>query len=122
MESKDLNADYVYLIINDLNGTADLSDKDVKEIMELTEKKKSFNFFYIGTDKLKMFQKYKEDINVDEEDMSIGEIIWEGDRLNYYGMWSDSDNKYIDKNPNLLYQSVIECVVECIKSNEGKND
>ena len=48
MEKINLDADYVYLIINDLNGTTDLKENDIKEIMALTEQKKNFNFFYIG--------------------------------------------------------------------------
>lgn len=68
MEKINLDADYVYLIINDLNGTTDLKENDIKEIMALTEQKKNFNFFYIGKEKLKLFQKYKDDIDFQDTD------------------------------------------------------
>lgn len=122
MEKINLDADYVYLIINDLNGTTDLKENDIKEIMALTEQKKNFNFFYIGKEKLKLFQKYKDDIDFQDTDWSLGEIIWEGDRLNYFGVWTEDDNQYLEKNPNSLYQSILESIKQCIESNEGKND
>lgn len=53
---------------------------------------------------------------------SLGEIIWEGDRLNYFGVWTEDDNQYLEKNPNSLYQSILESIKQCIESNEGKND
>ena len=41
-----------------------------------------------------------------------------GDRLDYYGFWTQYTNNYLDKNPNLLYQDILDEIKKCIESNE----
>ena len=116
--NEELDADYVYLVINDLSGKIKLTDEDVKYLMELTDKYKNFNYFYIGKEKLTLFKKYNKDLDFEDGDLSIGRVVMYGDRLNYYGFWTQYTNNYLDKNPNLLYQDILDEIKKCIESNE----
>lgn len=122
LEADNIDADYVYLIINDLSGKTKLSDDDTKSLIELTNKYKNFNYFYIGKEKLALFKKYNEDLDFQNEDLSIGRVVMYGDRIDYYGLWTEYTNNYLDKNPNLLYQDILDAVKKCIESNEGKEE
>lgn len=122
LEADNIDADYVYLIINDLSGKTKLSDDDTKSLIELTNKYKNFNYFYIGKEKLALFKKYNEDLDFQNEDLSIGRVVMYGDRIDYYGLWTEYTNSYLDKNPNLLYQDILDAVKKCIESNEGKEE
>ena len=116
--NEELDADYVYLVINDLSGKIKLTDEDVKYLMELTDKYKNFNYFYIGKEKLTLFKKYNKDLDFEDGDLSIGRVVMYGDRLDYYGFWTQYTNNYLDKNPNLLYQDILDEIKKCIESNE----
>lgn len=93
-------------------------DEDVKDLMELTDKYKNFNYFYIGKEKLTLFKKYNKDLDFEDGDLSIGRVVMYGDRLDYYGFWTQYTNNYLDKNPNLLYQDILDEIKKCIESNE----
>lgn len=110
--------DCVYLIINDLNNNIDFDKDSYLEIKKYADKNLNFNFYYLGTDDLEMIQNNTEDCNLNDTDMSFGYIVYEGNRLIHYGLWSENDNQYLDVNPDLLSENIYSRIVENLKSNE----
>lgn len=111
--------DYIYLIINDLSGTAVLDKEKYIELLEYAEKNTNFNFYYIGTDDLQMIRDNTKDSNIDlADDMSFGYVVYEGNRLNALGLWTRELNQYIEKNPNLLSEMICNRVRFYVESNE----
>lgn len=110
--------DYVYLIINDLNGTTNFEKEEFVKLVEYADQNTNFNFYYIGTDKLEMIDTNIQDSNLDDSDMSFGYIINEGVRLIHLGVWSKNDHQYLKMSPELLSESIYSAVLMNIKSNE----
>lgn len=113
-----IDSDYVYLIINDLNGTLTFDKESYLELVEYADKNTNFNFYYIGTDDLEMIQNNTIDCNLNSEDMSFGYIVYEGYRLMEYGVWSKNDHQYLEMNPELLSDNIYSAVLMNVKSNE----
>lgn len=118
-ESIKSDADYVYLIISDLGGKAELNAEMVTLLKEYADKNTSFNFFYIGTDKLKIFTSgIFEYYGMAEDEMSFGYVVDKGERLTYGGAWSENDHQYLDMNRELLQENILNIIAQIIKSNE----
>lgn len=110
--------DYVYLIINDLNGDTVLEKEKYLELLDYANKNTNFNFYYIGTDDLQMIKENTMDSNISDEDMSFGYIVYEGNRLMHLGLWTKNDHQYLKANPTLLSENICSGVLLNVKSNE----
>lgn len=110
--------DYVYLIINDLNGSIDFDKETYMQLIEYANKNTNFNFYYIGTDDLDMIRENTEDANMADEDMSFGYVVNEGHRIIHLGLWTKNDNQYLEMSPELLSECVYSGVLVNVKSNE----
>lgn len=110
--------DYVYLIINDLEGSTMLEKEKYIELLEYAKENTNFNFYYIGTDDLEMINENTIDANIDDEDMSFGFVVYEGNRLIHLGLWTQNDHKHLENNPNLLSENICSGVLLNVKSNE----
>lgn len=110
--------DYVYLIINDLKGSTTLEKEKYIELLDYANKNTNFNFYYIGTDDLSMIKENTTDSNIDNDDMSFGYIVYEGNRLMHLGLWTKSEHQYIEVNPKLLSESICSGVLSNVQSNE----
>lgn len=120
LESKNwqLENDYIYLIINDLESSTNFTKEDLTELVAYANNNTNFNFYYIGTDKLPMIDEMVEDSNIGESDMSFGYVMNGGDRIVHLGVWSQNDHQYLDVNPELLSENVYAAVLMNVKSNE----
>lgn len=113
------DADYVYVIINDLNGTTEFTKDDLNRLIKYADKYSNFNFYYLGTRKLDEIKESIKDCNLDDDDMSFGYVTYEGDRIQHYGLWSKNDAQYFtDDNQGLLGESICNSIYTMIKSNE----
>lgn len=110
--------DYVYLIINDLNGCINLEEEKYIELMEYANKNTNFNFYYIGIDSLAMIKENTVDSNIDDNDMSFGYVVNSGNRLIHLGLWSKNDHQYLEANPSLLSDNICSGVLTNVQSNE----
>ena len=113
-----LDHDYVYLIINDLNGSVNLSEESFLDLMHLADKYTSFNFQYIGREALPMINKNVESANLTSDDLSFGYIIGSGDRVISHGFWDAAGNNLLADKPNLLGDTIVSAIDLAIKSNE----
>ncbi len=109
---------YVYLIINDLNGTVNFEKENYLELVEYANMNTNFNFYYIGTNALSVINENTQDANINSTDMSFGYVIYEGTRLQHLGVWSQNDHQYLGINPNLLGENIMDAVLTNIQSNE----
>lgn len=113
------NADYVFLIISDLGGTTELDADMVTFLKEYADKNNSFNFYYVGTEKLDIFTSgIFEDYGISSDDMSFGYVVSSGCRLTHGGMWSGNDAQYLEKNKELLQENILDTIARIIESNE----
>jgi hypothetical protein len=111
--------DYVFLFINDLKGNVDFSEEDARKLKEYADTNSNFYFYYIGSDKLDIFKSVYDDCNLDKkDDMSFGYVNYEGARIQHRGMWSSTDQKAAEDNPDVFYQSIIDTIEMLVKSNE----
>ncbi len=107
-----------YVILNDLDGQLDLSQEDVVWLKDKADKDIHFSFFYIGKDKLELFQNGTfENFGKSEKDMSFGYVIYEGDRMTFKGIWNETDHYYYQKNKELLGENIMERIHFIDKSN-----
>lgn len=114
--------DYVYLIINDLNGTVNIEEEKFLELVKYANQNTNFNFYYIGTDHLNMINENIQDADLDDNDMSFGYIMYEGARTGHAGVWTKHDHQYLEVNPDLLSDNVYSAVLMGIRSNEKQYD
>lgn len=114
------NEDNVYLIINDLDGKAELQKSDVSFLKKYADKNLNFNFFYLGTDKLNYFTESGifTDFGVQEDDMSFGYVVTEGTRMTYSGAWSGSDQEHFESNDELLGEVLADTIARVVNTNE----
>lgn len=111
--------DYVYLLMNDLDGNLHLDRSDIEFLKEYADKNTNFNFFYLGLDKLDLFYSgIFPDYGEMEGDMSFGYVVWEGSRLTYSGMWRTEENEYLKSNKDLLGENLLDNIVTIIRTNE----
>lgn len=110
--------DYVFLYINDLSGNNIISNDEIDELIEYAESNANFNFYYIGTLALPIFQEKLTDCNLNDGDMSFGYVMDESIRMQTYGLWTVNDNQYIEKNPYLLGENICHILLQDIKANE----
>lgn len=113
-----LDNDYVFLIVNDLDGSVGLAEEQITEIKEYADQNTNFNFYYIGLNKLELFKKVYDDCNIGKTDMSFGYVIYEGTRLQHYGLWRTTDHEYYEVNPKLLGQDICDTIEQNVRSNE----
>ncbi|MEE1008994.1 MAG: hypothetical protein UH963_07630 [Agathobacter sp.] len=113
-----LNHDYVYLFINDETGKYDISKKAAKKLIEVADDNINFSFFYIGKNKLEMFAELIPDVNLNDDDKSIGYTVYEGSRLVYFGLWTEYDEGFPDEDGLAKLDSILDTLIENIKSNE----
>lgn len=118
--SMNKDADNIYLLINDLDAKAELTQSDVTFLKSYADKNNNFNFFYIGTDKLKLFTESGifTDFGVQEDEMSFGYVITEGTRMTYSGAWSGTDQEHYEKNEELLGEILADTIARITNSND----
>lgn len=114
----DNTADYIYFVVNDLNGSVDFSKEDFLFLKKYADENLNFNFYYIGTESLQMIQENIENCNLNDGDMSFGYIVYEGERMIHYGMWSTNDHQYLEMNETLLGENICCEIQKIIKTNE----
>ncbi len=111
--------DYVYLIINDLNGTISFTEENLKFLKNYADKNLSFNFLYIGNDKMDLFTSgIFDSYAISDESKSFGYMLIGGDRLVTGGTWETTYEQYMEKNKEVLQENILYELVDAIKSNE----
>lgn len=108
--------DYVYLIINDHDSSIKLTEDEIRILCEVADK--NMNFIYIGTNYLKTFEKYLPNKGIDENDMSIGYIVYEGSRLMSLGVWTKDYDHVLETNKGALGESICISISSNIRSNK----
>ncbi len=93
LESIDLNYDYVYLILCDLDGKLDLSKDDIIELSKFMEENTNFNYLYVGTSALKVFEQEIQDVSFNAEDAYFGYVWMKGAPSRVYGYITQEDIK-----------------------------
>lgn len=110
--------DYVFLIINDLNGSYGIDKEKMKELIQYAKVNTNFSFFYIGKNSLKIFEECMEDKYFSDDDMFFGYEMWEGARIVSSGIWKDADMQYLEIDEYNLGTSICDELASVIKSNE----
>lgn len=109
---------YIYLLINDLNGKLNVTEEQIQFLLNYANKNTNFNFYYIGTSAFPYLKSNLTDFSLDDTNKSFGYIIYSGDRLQDYGLWKNNDNEHYKNNPALLGESIIDNIFQNIKSNK----
>ncbi len=111
--------DYIYLIINDLDGKVSLDINTVTFLKEYADQNTNFNFFYIGEKQLELFvENVFPESGKRDGDMSFGYVLMEGVRLCYSGLWTTVENDFYKEDKNILINSILDDIVFVIKTNE----
>ncbi len=107
---------YTVFIINDLDGTITLTDKDLGIIKGKVFDDK-IDFFYFGKNNIKKIINagiFSQDVA--EEEMSLGVIYERGIKTDVLGTWTEEAHKYYkEKNPGLLAENIIDEIVSKIR-------
>ena len=115
----DMNHDYVYFIISDLGSSLHMTEEQVKSVVEKAKSDSNFYFYYLGTDALELFDKHLGgDTLTDSNDKSIGYDIVGGNKICSGGMYTTDDEAYMEKNPYLLAENIIDIIAKHIGWNE----
>lgn len=120
LEEIDMDHDYVYLIINDIDSTIHFSEKNVKALVDFANNHSNFNFYYIGTEALPMFADNMDTSRSLDDDMSIGSQMLQGNRIVLYGIYTKEADQYRDVNEYLISDNVISSIAINIRQNEGE--
>ncbi len=108
-----------FIVINDLDGTCPVAEEDFRFLKKKADTDLAVNLIYLGTDKLEMIQKMGfPDVFSVEGDMSYGYVLYEGERISYNGIWTKEEEQYLEKNKELLGQSIVCFISRIITSNE----
>ena len=79
-EAISCDSEFVYLIINDLGGKAEMSEEEFASVYRYFEEHPNFNFYYLGTDRLEMIDKIIPEYESQVLDTSFGYETCEGER------------------------------------------
>lgn len=112
------DSDYIFLIINDLNGSASFDTETFLFLKEYADKHPNFNFYYIGTSKLSVIKENIEDCNLNENDASFGYVVYDGERIQHYGVWRPDNYADLEKNEYSLGEQICFFIEMMIRSNE----
>lgn len=110
--------DYVYLIINDLSAANNLTYKQLDQILKYADKNTNFNVYYIGKSLINEIKENFSDCNLDDSDLSFGYVLYEGERIQHYGVWKTDYTKYLKENKYILGENICDTIKQLIKSNE----
>lgn len=118
-EVERFDADYVYLVINDLNGNTNLTKEDIIFLKQTADQNVNFNFIYVGTDKLELFfSGIFEDYSTSDDDFSFSYVMFEGSRLTFSGAWTEDDEKCYKTDGELLGAEIVDTIALIIATNE----
>ncbi|MCR4733250.1 MAG: hypothetical protein K5819_08550 [Lachnospiraceae bacterium] len=120
LESKnwEKNNDYVFLFVNDLNGKTLFAKEDAIRIKKYADTHNNFYFYYLGKDKLHIFEEIDDECSFNKEDMSFGYEMYEGDRVQSYGLWDRTTQEATEDCPENFQEIIIDAVERAVKSNE----
>lgn len=110
--------DFVYLVINDLNGGADISYADLDKLIQYADTNTNFNFYYLGEKLISKIKANLEDCNLDSDDLSFGYVMYEGTRLQSSGVWTKYYTQYLKENKYIIGENLCDSMAMQIKSNK----
>lgn len=111
-----LDADCVYLIINDLGDNVRFDESDCIRLKEYADRHQNFNFYYIGAREIKMVAKVLDSTSLNPDDCSLGYVIFDGSRVKSSGLWTGKDT--IKPGSYNLGDGIINSIAMEVGSNE----
>ncbi|MCR4928060.1 MAG: hypothetical protein K5927_08770 [Lachnospiraceae bacterium] len=112
----DFDHDYIFVIVNDTDSAKKIMASDVIALIDIANKNSNFNFIYLGERQLKMISDTIPDCNFDDDDLSFGYVMLEGERIHEYGIYSKKDREYEQMNDMLLAEQVIFSIERDVKA------
>ena len=109
---------HAMLVVNDLKNTANMNEKQWKEIVTLVKKNSNLNCIYLGTKDLSLLAKigyYSDDGDIDKNSLSLGMVHEGNEIINSVGSFST-----VDKMDDLAAELMIEQVY-CLKISYKEN-
>ena len=104
--------DYIFIIINDRNGTANISDQEYENLLYLV-KNENYNLFYVGKDK---FENFKNKGYFDMLDLGLAGFGYVAgpDRNLVQGDWMESDEIEYAQYNELLGDRMVFFMVDVL--------
>ncbi len=118
VESISLESDYVYLIINDRNGSVGLTQEDVFTLQKFAQENLNFNFYYIGTEALGMFRRAYPNVGYVDGGKSFFYNTAYGKRLPGGGIWREDDDEFVTETNHYFDDALIMFLEQDIRSCE----
>lgn len=107
----------VVLVINDLNGTVELTEADYETIGTVL-KKGGLDFYYYGTSKFDKIREHELCNSEPAEDaVSMTSALYYKRMANFNGLWTEHDNEIGKRNKENQGMILVANIVRCIKSN-----
>lgn len=114
---------YVFLLINDLNGEYSIDEDKAAELVNYADKNPNFNFYYVGENSLKIFyDMFPNGTALEDEDRTWGYSFYDGFRIPSKGIYTTNEIAYKDMNEYLFAECIFGEFASIIRSNEVYND
>lgn len=116
------NNDYVFLFVNDLEGKTRFTKEDAVKIKNYADTHGNFYFYYLGTKKLDIFKSVYKDSTFEKDDMSFGYEVYEGDRIQAYGLWDTTLQESLKETPENFQEVIMNAIERIVRENENDNN
>ena len=110
---------YVYLIINNLDGNLNITDKELQLLKKLMDDNMNYNMIFFGKNLEQLVKVgFLKEID-DKDDYSFGYLMSSGFRRGYRGIWNKEDE---EEFPDTLGKPIISTIEHCVKNYDESAD
>lgn len=116
----DTKQEYIYLIINDMDGTSGVTYEELQLLKTLLDKNQKANLIYLGTKQLQSFMSigYYNQIPIDDAE-GFAYVVYEGCRIDDWGIWTTEDNNILKIRKEYLSDVLINYMAQYVRWNES---